>query len=149
VNRNGYPDAGYTAPEFTLRDLQGKRHTLSDYRGKVVVLNVWATWCYPCRMEMPSMEALHQKLKDENFVLLAVSIDRSGPDNVRRFVEKNRLTFPILLSPDGSFQNRFIIQSIPTTFVIDKKGRIVSRLPGAREWSSPKTLESMEKLIHQ
>lgn len=149
VDLNAYPDRGYAAPEFTLRDLNGKEHSLSQYKGKVVLLNVWATWCYPCIAELPSLESLSKKLNGDKFSVLAVSIDQISPKAVKQFAEKNNISFSVLLSPDGFFQNLYLTNSIPTTFIIDKSGAIVSRVPGAREWDSPEAVEALKELVKQ
>lgn len=149
VNLNAYPDRGYPAPGFSLQDLSGKTHNLSDYKGKVVLVNVWATWCMPCLVEMPAMESLYGKLKGEKFAMLAVSVDEGGSKAVRRFVEQANLSFPILLSPDGSFLSLYMTRSIPTTFIINKSGIIESRVPGAREWNSPEVIQILQELINK
>lgn len=149
VNLNAYPDRGYPAPEFSLSDLNGKKHALSDYKGKVVLVNVWATWCMPCLVEMPAMESLYGKLKGEKFAMLAVSVDEGGPKAVRKFVEQAKLSFPVLLSPDGSFLGLYMTRSIPTTFIIDKTGTIVSRIPGAREWDSQEAITALQELMNK
>ncbi len=147
IDLNAFPERGYLAPEFTLMDLEGKRHSLSDYKGKVVLLNVWATWCYPCLVEMPAMESLNKKLNGDEFIMLAVSIDNSGPKPVEKFIRENKFTFKILLSPDGVFQNLYRTISIPMTFIIDKSGIIVSRVMGARMWDSPEAIKVLEDLM--
>lgn len=148
VNRSAFPDRGYPAPEFTLYDLDGKRHSLSEYKGRVVLLNAWATWCYPCLIEMPGLELLYKKFKKEKFAVLAISIDTTGPRPVKRYIEENNYTFPVLLSPNGVFQNLYRTISIPATFVIDKSGVIVSRIMGARQWDSPEAMKTFESLIN-
>jgi peroxiredoxin len=148
VDLNAYPDRGYSAPEFNLRDLNGKEHSLSDYRGKVVLLNVWATWCFPCLAELPSLESLNKKMEGQNFALLTVSIDHISPKALKQFVKKNAISFPVLHSPDGYFQNLYRTNSIPTTFIIDKTGAIVSRVPGAREWDSGEAVEALKELMN-
>ncbi len=149
VNLNAYPDRGFPAPDFTLYDVEGRKHTLSDYKGKVVLLNVWATWCYPCIVEMPAMEALYRKLKDEDFAVLAVSIDKTDPKAINDYIQKNQFSFSVLLSPDGLIQSLYQTRSIPATFIIDKSGMIVSRIPGAREWNSPEAIQAFQRLIDE
>lgn len=127
-------ELGTLAPDFTLKDLNGKKHTLSDYRGRVVLLNFWATWCGPCVHEMPSMESLNQKLKEDKFVILAVSLDRGDLGRVKTFVEKNSLSFPVLHTSDASLQKIYNTSAIPLSFVINKDGTIYSCIPGAQKW---------------
>ena len=122
------------AVDFKLEDLNGKSQVLSDYRGKIVFLNFWATWCPPCRAEMPSMQKLFNKADKSKFVMLAVNI---GQDikAVKEFAEENKYTFPILLDREGVIADKYHVSGIPTTFVIDQQGRIMNRVVGSREWS--------------
>jgi len=116
-------DKKLTAPTFTLKDLKGKQVKLEDNRGKIVFLNFWATWCPPCRKEMPSMEKLHTKFKDRDFTMLAVDL-REETKKVRVFQEKFKLNFPILLDSDGRVGLRYGVRSIPTTYLIDREGYV-------------------------
>jgi len=143
MNLHTGPDKGDTAPDFTLSDLNGTKHTLSDYRGRVVLLNFWAKWCAPCVSEMPSMESLHEKLKGEKFIILAVSVDKGDTSSIKKFVEKKHFSFPVLHSPDGLVQKRYKAGAIPTTFVIDKNGTIYSRILGAQKWDCPEALKHL------
>ena len=115
------PKAGDVAPDFTLATLKGDSVRLSDYRGKVVFLNFWATWCPPCREEMPSMESLYRGLKGREFEMLAVSIDRKEEKAMRPFVTGFPLTFPVLLDPDKEIYGLYRLTGVPETFIIDKK----------------------------
>ncbi len=126
------------APDFTLADMQGNQVTLSQFRGKVVLLNFWATWCPPCREEMPSMEQLHQRYKDQGLVMLAVNVEEDGYQAVSRFLEGKNYTFPILLDRENNVQNAYKVFRFPETFVIDKNGIIVEKLIGGRDWMSGK-----------
>jgi cytochrome c biogenesis protein CcmG/thiol:disulfide interchange protein DsbE len=112
------------APEFTLKDGEGRDISLSDFRGKVVLLNFWATWCGPCKIEMPWFVEFQRKYKDQGFTVVAVSLDEEGWDVVRPFVEEYKLNFPILLGSDETAELFGGIAALPTTFVIDKEGRI-------------------------
>lgn len=137
------------APDFTLPDLNGNEVSLSDFRGKVVFLNFWATWCPPCRKEMPSMEVLYQRLKDKDFELLAVSLDRQGSSAVEPFIRDYGLTFPILLDLNGDLARTYKVRGIPSTFIVDKEGLIAERVVGARDWSSPDSIEKFLGLIEK
>jgi len=108
-NTSGKPPLGkgVPAPNFSLPDLEGKKVSLTDFKGKVVLLNIWATWCAPCVEEMPSMEKLYQELKGEDFELLAISVDESGAEAVKPFLEKLKIGFPVLLDTKGEI-NSFI-----------------------------------------
>ena len=143
------PKTGYLAPDFSLPDKNGKPISLSQFRGKVVFLNIWATWCGPCRIEMPAMEKLYQKFKSESFVILAVSIDSQGESVVMPFLKKHGITFPILFYPDSSIMDIYMVNALPTSYIIDKKGNIVTQVLGGRNWFGPKTIETFEYLIHK
>lgn len=130
-------EAPYPAPDFALPDLQGRVHRLSDYRGKVVFLNLWATWCPPCRMEMPSIERLYRRFAPEGLVVLAVSVDESGAKAVAPFVRELGITFPVLLDPEGRLGSRLGITGYPETFVIDRGGNVVRHFIGPAEWDEP------------
>ncbi|MGB9735379.1 MAG: peroxiredoxin family protein [bacterium] len=140
------PEENAIAPDFTLRTIDNKTVKLSDYRGKVVFLNFWATWCPPCRMELPAMEKLYEKLKDQPFVMLAVNVDEADPDGVRNFVRSMNLTFPVLLD-DGNVSKLYNINAIPTTFIIKKNGVIDAIVNGARPWDDPNYINAFDKLI--
>jgi peroxiredoxin len=138
---------GYAAPDFALPDLQGKQHRLSDYHGKVVFLNLWTTWCPPCRMEMPAMERLYQRLRERDFVMLAVSEDEGGASVVAPFVAELGLTFPILLDPDARLSPRFGVTGYPETFVIDRAGNVVNHFIGPAAWHSEEMLRYFASLL--
>ncbi len=138
---------GKKAPDFSLKDLAGKKVEIKQYKGKVVFLNFWATWCGPCKEEMPSLEVLHQKLKGENFVLLTVSVDYEGLKPVDGFISKHRYTFPVLLDPNGETLDLFEIKGIPTTFIIDKNGKVIGRAIGPRDWKSQEVFSLINLLI--
>jgi peroxiredoxin len=137
----------YDAPDFTLPDLTGTTHSLSNYKGKVVFLNFWATWCPPCRMEMPGMERLYRRLRDRDFVMLAVSADEEGKKAVAPFVEELGLTFPILLDPEGRLSPRYGVTGYPETFVIDREGKVVNHTIGPAEWQSEEMARYFESLL--
>lgn len=135
------------APDFAVPDLAGQAVRLSSLRGRVVLLNVWTTWCPPCREEMPSMEGLHQRLRDRGFVLLAVSQDEGGAAVVEPFVRQLGLTFPVLVDPDQQVGRRFGVWGYPESFLIDRDGRVVERIIGPRDWSSPGQVAAVERLL--
>jgi len=125
------------APLFTLEDLDGKKVDFKQFRGRVVFLNFWATWCGPCKEEMPSMEILYQKFKDQKFVFLAVSVDYEEKKKVKEFISKHRYTFPVLIDSKCITLDLYGIKGIPTTILIDKKGRMIGRAIGHKDWSHP------------
>lgn len=156
--RTGYKPvmAGTVAPDFTVSTLEGNQVSLSDYQGKVLLVNVWATWCPPCRQEMPSMERLYKALKGEDFEILAVSIDapvgktdavgNPGGD-LAAFAEEFGLTFPILHNPSGDIQELYQTTGVPESFVIGKDGVIYKKVAGPSEWDLPVNQELVRRLL--
>ena len=139
--------SGSQAPDFTFPDLTGKEVGLSDYRGKVVFLNIWATWCPPCVDEMPSMEKLYKQFKGEQFEIIAVSIDGEGRKVVAPFMERLNLTFPALLDRKGKIKNIYGVTGIPESFIIDKNGIIVKKVIGPLDWAKPDVSRFFKDLI--
>ena len=139
--------AGTEAIDFTLPDLDGKPVSLKDFRGKVVFLNFWATWCKPCEDEMPSMQSLYEALKDEPFEILAVSVDSEGPEVVREFVRRYRLTFPVLHDRRGKIKEIYKTTGVPETFIIDQNGIIAEKVWGPRDWSRHENIEVILDLL--
>lgn len=123
------------APDFELTDLSGRQVRLSDHLGTVVVLNFWATWCGPCRIEAPDLQKLYESRNDVGFELLTVSTDRRH-QVVETFVTKYELTFPVLLDPDQAVAASYSVNSLPLTLLVDRQGRIAARISGARDWDS-------------
>jgi thiol-disulfide isomerase/thioredoxin len=136
------------APDFSLERLGGSETSLSSLRGKVVFVNFWATWCGPCRIEMPSMERLYNQIPKDRFEILAVDL-RESPDIVAEFVNELGLTFPILLDSQGRTGAIYGVRGIPTTFLVDKEGRLVGRLVGSREWDTDSFIDLLESLIDE
>ena len=124
------------APDFTLLGLDGRKIGLQDYRGKVVFLHFWATWCKPCIEEFPTIERIHKEYKDKGLVILAISIDKGGREPVKSFVDKTGVSFPILLATDGNIKGAYWTWGTPTSFLIDRKGKILGRALGPRKWDS-------------
>ena len=147
TSRIEFPAENYLAPDFTLRNMEGKKISLSDYRGKVVFLNFWATWCVTCEEEMPSMEKLYQRFKGEKFEMLTVSIDQEGEEKVRPYLKKYGLTFPVLLDPSKEAANLYKTTGVPETFILDKAGVIVHKAIGPRDWSTPPVMQTFEAMI--
>ena len=134
--------------EVQLQDLNGADVNISDFRGKIVFLNFWATWCPTCVVEMPSMEKLHRKLKDKDFALVAISLQDPAAE-VKRFFKQNELTFTALLDSDGEVGAHFRITAIPTTFILDKQGIIIGKALGSREWDGKKAFALFEHLTNR
>jgi thiol-disulfide isomerase/thioredoxin len=136
------------AKDFLLEDMDGKKRRLADLRGKVVLVNFWATWCPPCRREMPSLERLSNALKDTSFEILAVNV-AENLDTVFSFTGtlEPTPTFPIVFDKDGSVLKAWPVMGLPTTFILDKQGRIVYRAVGGREFDDPAIQAQIRGLI--
>ena len=138
---------GELAPNFQLRDLDGRLVALSDLRGKVVLLNFWATWCGPCRVEMPAMEQLYQTFPRKDFEILAVSTDAQGVAITRPFQQENHLTFPILHDSDFRVGLTYGARSLPMTFMVDRQGVVRHQVFGARDWGAPEAQQLVQMLM--
>ena len=139
---------GMTAPDFSLPDLEGKTRQLSDYRGKVVFLNFWATWCKPCKEEMPSMQLMWENFKSEDFVILAVSMDRvTTKKDIPPFVENMKLTFPILTDSWGQTDKRYKLMGVPETYIIDQDGILREKIIGPRDWTVKESMAAIVQLL--
>ncbi len=137
------------APNFKLEDLYGKEVELHSFKGKVILLIFWATWCGPCKKEMPSMEALYQQLKHQDFILLGISVDYERKGKVKEFIEKNGFSFPILLDPKLQVYYLYEIEVIPTAILIDKQGGIIGKAVGPRDWTASEVVSLIDLLIKQ
>jgi peroxiredoxin len=143
----GPPAVGQVAPDFTLSDQAGKPVSLADLRGKVVIVNFWATWCPPCRAEMPSMETLHRELADEGLVLLAINIEKDGRKTVPAFLAGKPHSFPILFDDREEVQKRYGVYKFPESFVVRKDGTIDDKVIGAIDWAHPKSIAYFRDLL--
>ena len=140
---------GKAAPDFSLADLNEKHYRLSDFRGKVVFLNFWATWCKPCREEMPSMEILNKNFEKDGLVILAVSIDRvTTTKDIPPFVKGMNLTFPVLVDSWGQTDKPYKRMGVPETFIIDQQGIIQEIVIGPRDWTRIDSLQVLTKLLN-
>ncbi len=138
------PD-GPVAPDFELTDLDGNRHRLSDYRGQVLIINFWATWCPPCREEMPSMQRAWEQLEKEGILMFGIDVGESE-DTIFQFTANYPVEFPLLMDLDSTVINQWPVVGLPTTFVVDPKGRIIYRAIGGREWDDPALLALVRAL---
>jgi peroxiredoxin len=134
------------APEFSLADLTGKKVRLRELRGKLVLLNFFATWCGPCREEMPGMERLFRSHQDAGFVVVAVNMQESVK-TVRPFAERLKLSFPIAMDADGTVTREYGVRALPVTFLIGRDGRIRWRALGGRDWESVKSRKYFAQLV--
>jgi peroxiredoxin len=140
-------EVGSRAPDFHAVDLvTGRATTLADYKNKVILLNIWATWCQPCRVEMPAIERLHQKLGGRDFQIVSVSIDADGDSVVAAYARDLGLTFQILHNQSGDIQQIYQTTGVPESFVIDRDGIIVKKVIGAAEWDGPVNETLIERL---
>ena len=129
-----------------IKDLKGRVSNLSDYKGKVIFLNLWATWCPPCRGEMPTIEALYNEFRGKDFQIIAVSQGESE-ETVKKFLTDFNYTFPIFIDNKGQVAKSYNSGAIPTTYIIDKKGDIIAQIVGGRDWASAEVKELIEELL--
>lgn len=135
-----------TAPDFLLRDGSGRTFHLTDLRGHAVILHFWATWCKPCRKELPTLQAMASRLAGSNAVVIAVAIDaKSDAASVRRYAVDLGVTIPVYLASEGTISDRYWSWGVPVTYLIDPEGRLIARSLGPRDWASA----SMRALIGQ
>lgn len=140
---------GKAAPDFSLTDLNDTPHRLSDFRGKVVFLNFWATWCAPCREEMPSMEVLNKSFEKDGLVVLAVSIDRvTTTKDIPPFVKSLNLTFPVLIDSWGVTDKPYKRLGVPETFIIDQQGIVREIIIGPKDWTRIDNLKTLTTLLN-
>lgn len=152
VGREVEPVAvGAHAPEFHVVDLAtGDSVSLRDkYRGRVTLVNIWATWCVPCKVEMPAMERLYQSLAPRGFAIAAVSIDEGSPDDVRRFGRDLSLSFDLLQDKGGAIQQSYQTTGVPESFLLNRDGVIVKRVIGAHDWGSDANRALVERLLDE
>ena len=151
-------DAGEEAPPIALPRIDGDTLSLAELRGKVVMLNIWATWCAPCRLEMPSMQRVYEQLREQGLEVVAVAVDKDPglrqPDGAIRglvsdFVEQLGLTFPVVVDPTGGTERLYGVDALPTTFLIDRRGRIRVRELGGRYWDRSPHLEMIKYLLEE
>jgi thiol-disulfide isomerase/thioredoxin len=140
------PWTGGATPALALRDPTGKPHKLADYRGKVVVVNFWATWCAPCREEMPSMQALRTELASQGFEVLAVNLMESE-EKIAAFRDSELIDLPVLMDRDGAAAKRWKVSMLPMSYVIDRNGAIRFQLVGEATWTGPRVAPLIERLL--
>lgn len=139
--------SGQKAPDFTLKDINGNPVSLSSLKGRVVILNFWATWCPPCKAEIPSMNKLQQMFKNKGLVILAVSTDRAVVD-VKDFLKKNPVAFTVVVDYNLNVsRSLYKVFMLPTTFLIDKRGVIVEKHFGEQDWTDPDIIKEIEALL--
>lgn len=142
-------EVGDHVPDYSAPNLAGQEVAFAEHLGEVVLINVWATWCGPCRVEMPPIQDIYHRYRDEGFTVLAVSID-TGPgyrEKVEEFVDELGLDFPVLLDPEGRISRVLKTIGVPETFVVDRQGRIVKRWIGATNWDSDANRALVQELL--
>lgn len=148
LSRLGFDTPTGTLPsiDFELSNLEGVKEKLSDYRGQLVFLNFWATWCGPCRSEMSAMEQVYKELKDDGFVILAVDL---GEDRktVQKFVDEYGLTFPVVLDETNAVGGQYDARSIPTTYLVGRDGNILGRAVGVRPWEDEEYISLFKEIL--
>jgi peroxiredoxin/Cu/Ag efflux protein CusF len=151
VERIGTPTssgaATLPAPDFTLPSLSAKSVRLADLRGKVVVLNFWATWCLPCRAEMPALDALYQLYRDRGLDVVGVNLDKLSTTTVEDFLKEVKVTFRVVLDPSWSTAQAYKVVGLPTTYLIDRAGNVVVREVGERDWTNETSRRAVERLL--
>ena len=144
-----YPEEAFLAPSFELLSLKGGPVQLADYKGKVLFINFWATWCGTCKVEMPSMEKLYQRFKEYDFEMLTISVDKDI-SLIDPFLRQYNLTFPVLLDPKSEVAKKnYKTTGVPETFIVDKSGIIVHKAIGPRDWATDETMEAFAQLIQR
>ena len=133
------------APAFKLIDMDDEVHKLADYKGKPVIINFWATWCSPCREELPSMNRAWEKLKDDGIEMLAINVGENE-DTIFAFSGEYPIDFTVLLDESGTEINKWPIKGLPTTFIIDPEGKIIYQAIGGREWDDDDLLDKVRAL---
>lgn len=135
----------FVAPDFTLDSEGGKTYHLADYRGQVVLINFWATWCPPCRHEMPSMNRMWKKIKGKGVQVFAVNVGEDA-DTIFEFLGSYPVNFPLLMDHDGTIVKKYPVTGLPTTYIVDPEGKVVYRAVGSREWDDPKLYGQLLRL---
>jgi len=141
------PNVRKTAPDFTLPKLGGGQVSLTDFRGKLILLHFWASWCVPCRHEIPLLHNMEQSMDAAKFQMISINVNRGGHDDVQDFINKVSPEFHTLLDPAGSVRNRYAVRGLPMTYLIGSDGKIIGRIIGERDWASPAAKNMLESLL--
>jgi peroxiredoxin len=142
------PEVGSAAPDFTLAALDGRQYRLADLKGKVVFVNLWATWCPPCRKEMPSMVQLYNAFRNEGLEILAVSEDREM-EALEDFVKRYQVSFPVLLDTEKAVYKLYRATGVPETHLIDRRGVLQASVIGPFDWTAPDVVRRVKALLDQ
>ena len=142
------PEEGHLAPDFSLKTLDGKTVRLSELRGKkAVLINFWATWCPPCRLEMPTMQKIYTEYKGKGFEILAINIEPDAQEEIRDFIKELRLTFPVLLDSNMKVTRKYRLIGLPVSMLIDRQGIIRSKEIGYHDWTDKESRKRVESLL--
>lgn len=139
--------SGDRAPEFRLQSSDGRSVSLSDFRGKVVMVHFWATWCPPCVEEMPTLDGLYRSRAGKDLEVLAVSVDEGGVGSVAPFMQKNRLTIPVLFDPRREVAGQYGTFKFPETYIVDRQGVVRYKVIGSRDWADPANIKILQDII--
>ncbi|HEY6011064.1 MAG TPA: TlpA disulfide reductase family protein [Nitrospirota bacterium] len=139
--------AGDRAPDFRLTASDGRQVSLSELRGRMVMVHFWATWCPPCVEELPTLDKLNSALAGTDFVLLAVNVDEGGVESVAHFLQSNRVSLPVLFDPGGRVAAQYGTFKLPETYIIDREGVVRYKVIGPRDWANPENIQSMRELV--
>ena len=137
------------APDFSALDMDGRVLPLSSYRGKVVLLNLWATWCYPCVLEIPALERIYRKYGGEDFEIVAVSLDQMETEQLKQFLKGRNITFTILHDQSSKAMQLYYARAIPTSFLIDRNGTIVKRIEGLHDWEGESFQDELRLVLEK
>lgn len=140
---------GFETQNFSLMDVEGAERSLSDFRGKVVLLNFWATWCDPCREEMPALERLWDELGGQGFVIVAVAAEKGNMHKVTDFCRMHGVTFPVLIDSAGEVKDAYRVTMLPTSFVIDRDGNIAGKIIGPRKWDGEDSKKFFRTILNR
>lgn len=150
LNAAGIQELKQEAPDFTIVDIDGKKTNLKDYRGKVVMIHIWATWCKPCKDEFPLFENVYRKFKDKDFVFLPIAIDQNASrEEAASLAKKLGASFSIYLAREGNITDRYWTWGVPVTYFIDKKGWIAGRAIGPRDWGSNSVINLIDAMLEE
>ncbi len=142
------PGVSLPAPGFEAAGLNRSMYRLADYRGNVVLLHFWATFCAPCRRELPALQHLLQRFQSSGLAILAVSADRGSPNQVSRFVREQGLSLPVVLDPDGAVRRKYEVFALPITYIVGRDGKIRGRVVGAGSWDAPLATRLIQRLLN-
>lgn len=141
-------DQPFEAPNFSVASVDGKMKSRLSTKGKITLLNFWATWCPPCKQEIPTIQRLHDIMKSEKFEIMAVDLGES-PNSVKSFLEENKISYPVYLDPKNSLASLYASRGIPSTYILDKNGKFIAGIIGSFDYDSPEFINIMKELARK